>query len=230
MESKKQKSIRLAKILTVLRNDYPDARCRLTYRTPFELLIKTILSAQCTDERVNQVGHALFSRYKQPEDFIALPLNSLEKIIRPTGFFHHKALHIKQTSEILVNTFSGKVPAAMEDLLQLPGVGRKTANVIRSTVFNLPSVIVDTHVIRLSNRLKLTDSSNPEHIESDLMALMNEKDWSFTAHALGEHGRRICKARTPLCAICPITRFCPAAYHGLKRNSHHRVQKNINNS
>jgi endonuclease III len=209
MESKKQKASRLIKIIIILKKEYPDAHCRLTHRSPFELLVKTILSAQCTDERVNQIGDVLFSIYAVPEDFIKIPLNQLETIIRPVGFFHTKAHHIKQTAEILSENYNGTVPEGMEDLLKLPGVGRKTANVIRGTVFSIPGVIVDTHVIRLSKRLNLSSYSDPKQIEKDLMKIIPEKEWSFTSHALGELGRKICKARKPDCPVCCITGLCP---------------------
>lgn len=211
MEPLKVRRQRAIRILRKLKKQFPDAACRLTYRSPFELLVKTILSAQSTDERVNEVGDVLFDRFRSPEELASAPRDVVESLIRPTGLQRHKARHIQSTARLLLERYRGDVPSGMSDLTSLPGVGRKTANVIRGTVFGLPGVVVDTHVARLANLLKWTGSRDAVRIETDLMKLLPQKDWTLTAHLLGEHGRRTCIARRPKCRECVIERDCPSS-------------------
>lgn len=193
-----------------LKKHYANAECALVHDTPFELLIATILSAQCTDERVNLVTQQLFKTYRTPEALAQLPLPKLEKLIQSAGFFRMKAKNIRGCSEALVAQHGGKIPQDLELLTSLPGVGRKTANVVLGTAFGIPSgVVVDTHVHRLSQRLGLTDADDPVRIERDLIELLPRKEWINFSHRLIWHGRRICKARKPLCGECPMQDFCP---------------------
>lgn len=197
-------------MLRRLRADYPDAQCALVHRTPFQLLVATILSAQCTDERVNLVTKELFAQYPKPSDLAALPLPKLERLIQSTGFFRNKAKAIKASSRAIVEVHGGEVPRDLETLVRLPGVGRKTANVVLGTAFGLPTgVVVDTHVGRLSRRLGLTSETNPEKVERDLMEIVPQKEWINFSHRLIHHGRRICQARKPKCPECSMRNFCP---------------------
>ncbi len=201
-----------------LKENYPDAHCALHYETPFQLLIATILSAQCTDVRVNQVTAVLFAKYPGPQDLAALDLNVLESLIRPTGFFKNKARNIQLTSRLICERHGGEVPRDMDALIQLPGVGRKTANVVLGNAFGLTSgLVVDTHVMRLSRRWKLTRSQEAESIERDLMKLVPRKDWIQFSHWLIFHGRQVCKARRPLCERCGLSKVCPAKENLLTR-------------
>lgn len=195
-----------------LREAYPDAKCALDFRTPFELLVATILSAQCTDARVNLVTPALFATYPTPQAMAAAPVEALEGLIRSTGFFHNKAKSILGASRRIVEVFGGEVPSAMDDLLSLPGVARKTANVVRGTIWGLADgVVVDTHVERLAHRLGWAKGKNPVEIERELMALFPKETWIDLAHVLTHHGRRICSARKPRCADCPVKASCPSS-------------------
>jgi endonuclease-3 len=194
----------------VLIAEYPDARCMLDHRNPFELLVATILAAQCTDERVNQVTPALFQRFADPAAMAKAGIAELESMIRSTGFFHNKAKSIKGASEALVRDFPDAFPSTMEDLLKLPGVGRKTANVILGTCFGVPGIVVDTHVRRVAQRLGLVSTDDPEEIERDLGQLIPRKDWIAISHALTFHGRRRCAARKPDHAHCPVRATCPS--------------------
>jgi endonuclease-3 len=203
---------RTHKIIAQLKKEYPDARCSLNFANPLELLVATILSAQCTDERVNIVTADLFRKYTKAEDYIKVPQSELEQDIRSTGFYRNKAKAIQGASKIITEQYGGRVPDSIEELLLLPGVARKTANVVLGNAFGITSgVVVDTHVGRLAGRLGLTAHEQPEKIERDLMELVPKKDWIDFSHLLIYHGRKVCKARTPLCAECVIERLCPSS-------------------
>ena len=197
------------KIIEILKQAYPDAKCSLNFTTPFEMLIAVMLSAQCTDERVNKTTPSIFSKYNSPQDFVNIPLDELETLIHPCGFYKNKAKNIKLTSEKLLNNFGGQVPQTMEELMSLPGVGRKTANVVMLEAFNKPQgIAVDTHAKRISNKLGLSEKSEPEKIEQDLLKLIPTKYWNDVNHLLIWHGRNICTARNPKCVDCPIKEYC----------------------
>ncbi len=203
---------RWPEILSRLRAAHPDARCELDHRSPFELLVATILSAQCTDDRVNQVTPGLFRRYPDAAAFAAADRAELEEAIRSTGFFRQKARFIQEASRRLVADHGGAVPGEMADLLELPGVARKTANVVLGVAFGkAEGVVVDTHVKRVARRLGLTSSSDPEKIEQDLMKLADRETWIELGHLLIFHGRRICTARRPSCPDCLLVQLCPSA-------------------
>jgi endonuclease-3 len=203
---------RARRIVRRLRKEYPDARCSLNYDSPLELLVATILSAQCTDERVNQVTPALFRKYRTCDDYAAAPTAELEQDIRSTGFFRNKARAIQGACRQLAERHGGRVPDSMEELLKLPGVARKTANVVLGNAYRLSTgVVVDTHVSRLSERLGLSAQKSAEKIEQDLMGLIPERDWIDFSHLLIAHGRKICKARTPLCGECLLEPLCPSS-------------------
>jgi endonuclease-3 len=194
-----------------LAEEYPDAVCELDFDTPFELLAATILSAQCTDQRVNMVTPVLFRRYPTPEALAVADSAELEEIIRPTGFFHNKAKSLVGMASALVERFDSEVPGAMEDLVTVPGVGRKTANVVRSVALDLPGLPVDTHVLRLSRRLGLTTQSDPVKVERELNSMIPPAKRGTFSLRLILHGRRVCIARTPRCADCVLNDFCPAS-------------------
>lgn len=201
---------RAARVYRKLLAAYPDAHCALDHRNPFELLVATILSAQCTDVRVNLVTPALFKKYPTPEKMAAAPLPDLERLVRTTGFYRNKARNVRGAADTIVNGYGGEVPRTMEQLLTLPGVARKTANVVLGNAFNISEgVVVDTHVGRLSRRLGFTAHTDPKKIERDLMALFPKKNWTMLAHLLIFHGRRVCTARKPRCDTCPLLRDCP---------------------
>lgn len=198
------------RVVRQLRKDYPEAECALRYDSPVQLLVATILSAQCTDTRVNIVTKDLFRKYPDAEALAKAPLRSLEKIIQSTGFFRSKAKNIKACCQALVAEFDGEVPRDIEALVNLAGVGRKTANVVLGTAFGLPTgVVVDTHVGRLSRRLGLTAATDPVRVERELMELIPKKEWIAYSHRMIYHGRAICKARKPQCDQCGFERFCP---------------------
>jgi endonuclease-3 len=200
---------RVAAILAKLEEAYPAATCELRHENPFQLLISTILSAQCTDVRVNEVAKTLYVKYPKPEAFAYANPRDLEQEVRPTGFFRNKTKSIMGASKKVVEEFGGKVPQTMEELLTLPGVARKTANVVLGTAFGIASgVVVDTHVIRLSNRLDLSHNSDPKKIEQDLMAVIPKDKWIVFSHQLIWHGRRVCQARKPRCAGCNLEPLC----------------------
>ncbi len=199
---------RIKKILQILRSTYPDVKTALRHRDPLEMLIATILSAQCTDVRVNEVTKTLFKKLRTAKDYANVPLAELEEIIRPTGFFRNKAKSIKACCAGLVEKYGGKVPESMEALVELPGVGRKTANVVLGSAFGIPGIVVDTHVKRVSQRLGLTKEKDPVKIESDLMDLIPKKDWIDFSHELIWHGRGVCGARKPRCPECPLRELC----------------------
>jgi endonuclease-3 len=199
-----------AAVVRRLAKEYPDAECALHYETPFQLLIATILSAQCTDERVNLVTKELFKQYPDAHALAAAPLKTVEKIIQSAGFFRMKAKNIVGCSQKLVERHEGEVPQDLDALVLLPGVGRKTANVVLGTAFGIPTgVVVDTHVTRLSYRLGLTSQTDAVKIERDLMQVLPEKEWIDYSHRIIHHGRRICKARRPLCEDCVLNTICP---------------------
>jgi endonuclease-3 len=199
---------RINKILQILRSTYPDVKTALRHQNPLEMLIATILSAQCTDVRVNEVTKPLFKRLRTAKDYADIPLAELEEMIRPTGFFRNKAKSIKACCRGLVEKHDGKVPDSMEALIKLPGIGRKTANVILGSAFGIPGIVVDTHVKRLSQRIGLTKEKDPVKIEFELMALIPKKDWIDFSHELIWHGRRLCPARKPKCPQCPLRELC----------------------
>lgn len=206
---RKIESQRLSQILGGLDRRFPDAKCALDHRNAFELLIATILSAQCTDERVNIVTRDLFRKYPGPQAFATAPLRELEQGIRSTGFYRNKARSIQGASRMLLEKFGGKVPEAMEELVELPGVARKTANVVLGVSFGkAEGIVVDTHVTRVSQRLELTKETVPEKIERDLMAIVPRSRWISFSHQMILHGRHTCKARKPLCHLCPVERVC----------------------
>ncbi len=197
-------------LLKNLHKNYPEPECALTHSSPLELTVATILSAQCTDERVNKVTPALFKKYKSAQAFADSDPAELETFIRSTGFYRNKAKSIRGMAKMVVEKFGGRIPESMDELLTLPGVARKTANVVLGVAFKkAEGVVVDTHVMRLSRRLGLSKETTPEKIEKDLVRAIPQKDWIWFSHALIHHGRKICKARNPQCAICPIRKDCP---------------------
>ncbi len=200
---------RLKKIFTGLDKLFPDAQCALHHNNAFQLLVATVLSAQCTDERVNKVTPELFSKYPGPRDFARLDQKVLEEDIRSTGFFRNKSKNIIAASKKIVDDFGGKVPQSMDELLTLQGVARKTANVVLGTAFGIPSgVVVDTHVFRISHRLKLSDGNTPENVERDLTRIVPKDRWITFGHQVIWFGRKICQARKPLCMACPLETIC----------------------
>lgn len=204
-------SRRALKIFEILGNEYPGVKPALEYSSPFELLISTILSAQCTDARVNIVTENLFKKYKTPQDYLSVTNEELENDIFSTGFYKNKAKNIKLCCQKLITDFNGIVPEEFDKLLTLPGVGRKTASVVAGNAFGIPAIAVDTHVIRLSNLLGFTESGNPDIIEMDLKKLLPENMWINSSHWLATHGRQICIARRPKCGDCVISELCPSA-------------------
>ncbi|HMU39883.1 MAG TPA: endonuclease III [Pseudomonadota bacterium] len=208
-------SARVAAILEELDRLYPDAHCELDFRSPFELLIAVILSAQCTDERVNQITPTLFARFPTPAALAASDQTEVEVIIFSTGFYRNKAKNIRACAQKIVQKHGGEVPSNMTELLDLPGVARKTANVVLGTAFGIPSgVVVDTHISRLSQRLAMTDQKDPEKIEKDLQALWPKDRWILSGHRLIWHGRRVCFAKKPNCTACTLLPHCPTGQSG----------------
>ncbi len=199
---------RALRIIDILKKEYPDPRTALDFKNPLELLVATVLSAQCTDKRVNMVTEALFKKYRSARDYAQADLNELEEAIRPTGFFRNKARAIKELSGGLVTRFQGEVPGTTEDLVSLPGVGRKTANVILGEAFGIPGIVVDTHVKRLSSLMGFTRNKNPDKIEVDLMAIIPRNAWTLFSNLLIHHGRAVCVARSPRHDRCPIVDLC----------------------
>ena len=208
---KEEAAQRVRKIWPILKKAYPEAKTALKFVNPLELLIATILSAQCTDVQVNAVTKDLFKKYKSPKDWVKADLKQIESDIRSTGFYHNKAFNIKGACTRIVEQFGGKVPGTMAELVELPGVGRKTANVVLGNAFGTPAIACDTHVIRLSRRLGLSENSDPVKLEFDLAEIVPKKNWTVFSHVLILHGRNICKARKPDCENCPISKYCPAA-------------------
>lgn len=197
------------KIIKILKEYYPDATCSLDFDTPFQLVVATILSAQCTDERVNKVTPLLFSKLSTPEDFVNVDINKLEKLIYSCGFYKNKAKSIKACAKKLIEKFDGIVPQTADDLISLPGIGRKTANVVLLEAFGIAQgIAIDTHAKRISNLIGLSDENNPLKIEKDLLELINKADIKDVNHLLVWHGRKTCIARKPKCDICPIKKYC----------------------
>ena len=206
MKTSDQKKVK--EIIRILSKEIPDSRIALKFSSPFELLIATILSAQCTDVKVNQVTTDLFKRYRSVRDYVNLNLTKLEEEIRPTGFYKNKAKAIQKCCKELVARFGGEVPKTLEELVTLPGVGRKTANVILGNVYGIPGIVVDTHVHRVSQRIGLTKNDDPVKIEFDLMEIVQKEEWTHFSNLLIWHGRRTCTAKKPLCEPCPIRKWC----------------------
>lgn len=197
------------KIIDILKETYPDAKCSLDFTSPFEMLIAVILSAQCTDDRVNKTTPSIFSKYNTPEDFANMDIKKLEELIHPCGFYKNKAKNIKATAKILVEKYNSKVPQNMEELMALPGVGRKTANVVMLEAFNKPQgIAVDTHCKRIANKVGLSKEKDPEKIEKDLLKVIPKEYYKDVNHVLIWHGRNICISRNPQCEKCPINLLC----------------------
>jgi endonuclease-3 len=207
--SDKKDSQRAGQILKRLKKAYPKVESALEYQSPFELLISTILSAQCTDQRVNMVTNTLFKKYQKPEDYLKVSNSELEKDIFSTGFYRQKTKSIKNCCSVLIEKYNGKVPSDFDELTKLPGVGRKTASVVAGNAFGIPAFAVDTHVIRLSNLFGFVESTNPEVIEKRLKELFPQIDWVESSHLLATHGRNICIARRPKCDECFLADLCP---------------------
>jgi len=215
MKDKDSKDLngRVRSVIRLLKRAYPDAKCSLNHSNAFELLIATILSAQCTDERVNIVTADLFRKYRKPEDYLRVSNKELEKDVRTTGFFRNKTRSIQGTARLLKEQYGGEVPNSMDELLELPGVARKTANVVLGNAFGVKAgVVVDTHVTRLSHRLGFSQEKQAEKIERDLIELVPKKDWVIFPHLLIYHGRKVCKARNPACDECVVEKLCPSSF------------------
>lgn len=206
------KKARAKKVVALLKKEYPESKCTLDFRKPHELVIATILSAQSTDERVNKITPSLFKKYKTPKAFAQADPDELMEYIKTAGLFRNKAKSIKGSMQKVVKDFGGKIPDSMEEIMTLPGVGRKTANVILGTAFGIPTgIAVDTHVTRLAQRIGLSKHKEPIKIEKDLMGLIPKKDWIIISHLLIDHGRKICIARAPKCAECILNKICPSS-------------------
>lgn len=208
-ESIKNKKNRALKILEVLSGEYPDAGCHLDYNNPFQLLISTLLAAQCTDDRVNTVMVPLYKKYKTPADFLKLKPEDLEKELSSINFYRNKTKSVINCCKTLVEKYNGEVPHTMEELVELAGVGRKTANVVLGNCFGVPAIMTDTHLIRVSQRLGLSDNDKPEIIEKDLKEIIPDNQQVKYSHVIGQHGRTICKARKPMCDECVVCKLCP---------------------
>jgi endonuclease-3 len=210
IESISKKRQRMTHIVSHLKQEYPDSKCSLHYKSSFQLLVATILSAQCTDERVNKVTQNLFAKYSKAEDFVSLPLETIKKEIYSTGFYNNKAKSIKGMAIVVMRQYEGELPQTLDEMVKLPGVGRKAANVVLGNVYGIPSLVVDTHVTRISNLLKFVKTKNAVKIEKELAKLINKNDWTLFAHLLIEHGRAVCIANRPKCQNCTIAEFCPS--------------------
>lgn len=212
-ETSEELKKRVRDIIRRLKRAYPGAKCSLNHTNPFELLVATILSAQCTDERVNIVTADLFRKYRKPEDYLGVAPRELEKDIQSTGFFRNKTKSIQGASKMLIEKYGGEVPHTMDELLELPGVARKTANVVLGNAFDIKAgVVVDTHVGRLSHRLAFSKEKDAQKIERELIEIVPKKDWVIFPHLMIYHGRKICKARSPLCGECEIEKYCPSSF------------------
>lgn len=218
---------RVKEVISILKKTYPDAKTALRFSSSLELLIATILSAQCTDKRVNMVTEKLFIKYPSAQSYAQADLAGLEEDIRSTGFFHNKAKNIKACCEQLEKTFHGEIPHRIEDLTQLPGVGRKTANVVLGNAFNIPALVVDTHVKRVAARLGFTRQKDPDKIEQELIKIIPIEEWIQFSHLLIFHGRQICKAPKPLCPRCPVAELCPSYSLFVHSNAPPTPQNNI---
>ena len=208
MFSKETRRRRVRKIISIFEEDYPDTPTRLNFTTPLELLVASILAAQCTDNRVNEVTKLLFSKYRSARDYADADLDVLMEEIHSTGAFRKKSNRIKLCCEVLVSKYDSEVPSSMEELTELPGVGRKTANMILVNCYGQPGVIMDTHVIRVSKRIGLTDKLQPDKMEQDIMEVVAKKNWASFSHLMVSHGRTVCSARKPKCERCRINRLC----------------------
>lgn len=200
---------RAVKVLDILEKEYPDARVTLNFKDPLQLLIATILAAQCTDERVNMVTRGLFKKYRRAADFAAADLRTLEEEIRPTGFYHNKAKSILACCQMIVDRFNGQVPRTLEELTSLSGVGRKTANIILGNAYGQQAIAVDTHVKRVTHRLGWAKPDDPDKIEFELMEVIPRERWTMACHQLVFHGRNVCTAKNPQCPTCPVNHLCP---------------------
>jgi endonuclease-3 len=209
-ESLPEKKVRAKIIYRQLSKNYPNVRCELDYKNGFQLLIATVLSAQCTDKRVNQTTPALFKKYPNPQKMAKADLHDIEKLVKPTGFFRAKANNIKSLSNIIVKQFDGNVPSNLEDLVMLPGVGRKTANVVLGHAYGIPGITVDTHFGRLSRRFGWSKQYNPVKIEFEVGDLIPQKEWTNLSQRMIWHGRRVCHSRKPACGACVLAHLCPS--------------------
>jgi endonuclease-3 len=216
-----KETTRIKKVLAILNEIYPVVKTQLRHRNPFELLVSTILSAQCTDRQVNEVTKKLFQRYPTPRHMANAPLKGLESLVYSTGFYKNKARHIKNCAGALEADFGGQVPGTMEELLTLPGVGRKTANLVLAVAFGIPGIVVDTHVARLSRRLGLTPHKDPVKIEADIAEKIPKENWEDLCLRLIYHGRAICKARRPDCSACRLRSLCPEGTAGGTKAQRH---------
>ena len=210
-ESLKNKMSRMKKIISLLKTEYPDSKCSLVYDSPFQLLVSTILSAQCTDERVNKVASVIFKKYPDAKSFSGLSESKIGKLIYSTGFYNAKAKNIKKMSDIVWKEYKGKIPKDIDLLVKLPGVGRKTANVVLGNIFNQPALVVDTHVTRITNLLRFVKTKKAVKIEMELCGIVNRDDWSIFAHLLRDHGRKVCVANRPKCSECTLNHLCPSS-------------------
>ena len=210
IESIYKKRQRMTHIVSYLKQEYPDSKCSLHYKSSFQLLVATILSAQCTDERVNKVTKNLFVKYPEPKDFTKLALEVIKKEIYSTGFYNNKSKSIKGMSKAVMEQYGGELPQTLEEMVKLPGVGRKTANVVLGNVHGIPSIVVDTHVIRITNLLRVVNTQNAVKIEKELAIILKKSDWTLFAHLLIDHGRAVCIANRPKCNNCVIAEFCPS--------------------
>jgi len=209
-ESIADKKVRAKAIYRILSKNYPNVRCELDYKNPYQLLVATVLSAQCTDKRVNQTTPALFKKYNSIKKMAAADLKDLQRLVKSTGFYRAKARNIKMLSQKILTDFNGKVPSDIEDLVTLPGVGRKTANVVLGHGFNIPGITVDTHFGRLSRRFGWSDKKDPVKVELEVGKLIPEKEWTNLSQRLIWHGRRVCHSRKPACGACVLAKLCPA--------------------
>jgi endonuclease-3 len=219
LKKRVQLKTKAIEILKRLKQNLPEAFCELNHKNPFELLVATILSAQCTDERVNRVTPTLFKKFPNPVTLANADVRELEEMIRSTGFYRNKAKNLKAMAKVLVEKYNGQVPRQMEELLLLPGVARKTANVVLGIAYGIPSgIVVDTHVARVARRLGLTTEQNPQKIEQELMELFPKEEWIYISHALVLHGRYVCKAKAPKCVECVLQDLCPEAQFFMKNS------------
>ncbi len=210
-ESLKNKKYRIAEVVSKLRVEYPDSKCSLNFETPFQLLVATILSAQCTDERVNKVTSKIFPKYPDSKAFSKLTSKQIGKLVYSTGFYNNKANNIKMMSDFVYKNYDGEIPPDINSLVELPGVGRKTANVVLGTVFGKAALVVDTHVTRISNLLGFVKSKNAVIIERELSKIVDENSWSIFAHLMIDHGRKVCIANRPQCSSCVLSDLCPSS-------------------
>ena len=201
----------MSDVVRLLTQEYPDSKCSLHYNNPFQLLVATILSAQCTDERVNKITSPMFKKYKDAKDFNSLPLNKIKQLVFSSGFYNNKAKSIKELSKIICEKYKNEIPEYITQLVELPGVGRKTANVLLGTYYNIPSIVVDTHVTRIVNLLGFCKTRNAVIIERELSKIINKKHWVKFTHLIIDHGRKVCIANRPKCEVCIIKDLCPSA-------------------